>query len=314
MTYIILVGGIKGGVGKSLVCRTCIEHLESTGKSVIAVDSDREVQDVSELYDSESIGFSDDLRRAMEPDKILEMAETNPDYIVVNLPGNTYQPLQEWLIATGSIQTRKAVKGQPQFIQFFITDGCWSSIQLLQKSLSEHNDNLPHVLIRNSGRLMSSPDWSYLDSVPEYQYLFEKHCILVADFPLVATPVLFELDRRNLTFRQATDTANSLLARRARFFVNQYNQTFDQIFEQLPNLVEGKLKAPKKSQKKLTLDDLALQLKKDIQSIEKAIANTKNLKELAAKLNVSEETLNLSNEQYQKLRDKFPAESGSTSN
>ncbi|NEO52562.1 MAG: hypothetical protein F6K54_05440 [Okeania sp. SIO3B5] len=314
MTYIILVGGIKGGVGKTLVCRTCIEYLESTGKSVIAVDSDREVQDVSGLYESESIGFSDDLRRAMEPDRILEMAEQKPDYIVVNLPGNTYQPLQEWLITTGSIQTRKAPEGQPQFVQFFITDGCWSSIQLLQKSLSDHNDNLPHVLIRNSGRLMSSPDWSYLDSVPEYREMFEKHCILVADFPLVATPVLFELDRKTLTFRQAIDTANSLLARRARFFVNQYNQTFDQIFEQLPNLVEGKLKVPKKSQKKVTLDDLANQLKKDILSIEKAIANTKNLKELAAKLNVSEETLNLSNEQYQKLRDKIPAESGSKSN
>ncbi|NET46874.1 hypothetical protein, partial [Okeania sp. SIO2B3] len=93
-----------------------------------------------------------------------------------------------------------------------------------------------------------------------------------------------------------------------------YNQTFDQIFEQLPNLVEGKLKVPKKSQKKVTLDDLANQLKKDVSSIESAIANTKNLKELAAKLNVSEETLNLSNEQYQKLRDKIPAESGSKSN
>lgn len=309
MTYIILVGGIKGGVGKTLVCRTCIEYLESIGKSVIAVDSDREIRDISELYNSESIGFSDDLRRAMEPDKILEMADTNPNFIVVNLPGNTYQPLQEWLITTESLQSRKAPEGRPQFIQFFVTDGCWSSIQLLQKSLSEHKNNLPHVLIRNSGRLMSSPDWSYLDSVPEYRELFESHCILVADFPLVATPVLFELDRKNLTFRQAVNGPSSLLARRARFFIGQYNQTFEQIFEQLPQLVEGELKTPKKSQKKATVEDLANLLKKDATAVKDAIADTQNLKELAAKLNVSEASLELTSEQYQKLRDKIPAKS-----
>ncbi len=303
MTTILLVGGIKGGVGKTLVCRTCIEYLTSLGKSVIAVDSDREVQDISGLYESESIGFSDDLRRAMEPDKILEMAEKNPDYIVVNLPGNTYQPLQDWLITTGSIQSRKAAKERPQFIQFFVTDGCWSSIQLFRKSITEHNDNLPHVLIRNSGRLMSSPDWSYLENVPEYQEAIANHCVLVADFPLVATPVLFELDRQQLTFRQAAEGVNKLLARRASYFINQYSMTYASIFEQLPSLVDSQIETALKTREKITSSELAERLKKDISVVTKALSESSNVTDLAKKLSVSENKLALEPEQFIKLRD-----------
>lgn len=310
MTTILLVGGIKGGVGKTLVCRTCIEYLESLNKSVIAVDSDREVQDISGFYESESIGFSDDLRRAMEPDKILEMAEKQTDYIVVNLPGNTYQPLQEWLITTGSIQTRTAPKDRPQFIQFFVTDGCWSSIQLFNKSITEHNDNLPHVLIRNSGRLMSSPDWSYLENVPEYLKVLENHCVLVADFPLVATPVLFELDRQQLTFRQAAQGVNKLLARRASYFVSQYSMTYDRIFEQLPSLVDGKIETAKKARKKFTVAELAEQLNKDISVVTKALSESSNVADLAKFLSVSEKKLAVEPELFIILRDsvKIPAD------
>ncbi len=309
MTYILLVGGIKGGVGKTLVCRACIEYLNQQGWSTIAVDSDREVRDISEFYESELIGFSEDFRKVMEPDKILEIAEQNPDFIVVNLPGNTHQPLQEWLISTESIQSRKAPENQPQFIQFFVTDGCWSSIQLFLKSISEHNDKLPHILIRNSGRLMSSADWSYLEAVSEYQNALESHCVLVADFPLVATPVLFELDRQHLTFQGAVEGSSSLLARRTGFFVNQYTQMFDRIFEQLPGLVDGNLKPSKKTRKKVSLEELASQLNKDLSIVTKAIAQSNNPAELAANLSVSEESLGMTSDQYQKMKDKIPADS-----
>lgn len=318
MTYILLVGGIKGGVGKTLVCRACIEYLNQQGFSTIAVDSDREIRDVSEFYKSELIGFLEDFRKVMEPDKILEIAEQSPDYIVVNLPGNTHQPLQEWLISTSSIQSRKAPDNQPQFIQFFVTDGCWSSIQLFLKSVSEHSGKLPHVLIRNSGRLMSSADWGYLDAVCEYREALENNCVLVADFPLVATPVLFELDRQHLTFQGAVEGSSSLLARRTGFFVNQYTQMFDRIFEQLSGLVDGNLKPAKRTRKKVTIEDLASQLNKDLAVVTNAIASLRspcfanaqsnNPQELATNLSVSEESLGITPDQYQKLKDKIPAE------
>lgn len=309
MTYILLVGGIKGGVGKTLVCRAMIEYLNQQGFSTIAVDSDREIRDISEFYNSELIGFSEDFRKVMEPDKILDIASHNPDYIVVNLPGNTHQPLQDWLISTSSIQSRKAPDNQPQFIQFFVTDGCWSSIQLFLKSVSEHNGKLPHVLIRNSGRLMSSADWSYLDAVSEYREALENNCVLVADFPLVATPVLFELDRQHLTFQGAVEGSSNLLARRTGFFVNQYTQMFDRIFEQLPGLVDGNLNptTTKRTRKKVTIEDLASQLNKDDSVVRDAIAQSNNLQELATNLSVSEESLGITPEQYQKMKDKIPA-------
>lgn len=310
MTYILLVGGIKGGVGKTLVCRACIEYLNQQGFSTIAIDSDREVQDVSEFYESELIAFSEDFRKIMEPDKILEMAETNPDYIVVNLPGNTYQPLQEWLITTESIQSRKAPKNQPQFVQFFVTDGCWSSIQLFLKSLAEHGDKLPHVLIRNSGRLMSAPDWSYLDAVSEYREARENHCVAIADFPLIATPVLFELDRKHLTFQGAVEGSNSLLAKRTGYFINQFTGMFDHLFEQLPGLIDGKLTEKKtRKNKKLSIEDLASQLNKDVSTVTNAIAQSNNPDELASSLSISEISLEITSEQFQKMKDKLPANS-----
>ena len=179
---------------------------------------------------------------------------------------------------------------------------------LFLKSVSEHNGKLPHALIRNSGRLMSSADWGYLDAVSEYRDALENNCVLVADFPLVATPVLFELDRQHLTFQGAVEGSSSLLARRTGFFVNQYTQMFDRIFEQLSGLVDGNLKPPKRTRKKVTIEDLASQLNKDLAVVTNAIAQSNNSQELATSLSVSEESLGITPDQYQKMKDKLPAE------
>ena len=192
-----------------------------------------------------------------------------------------------------------------------MTDGCWSSIQLFLKSLAEHGEQLPHVLIRNSGRLMSAPDWSYLDAVSEYREAIENHCVAIADFPLIATPVLFELDRKHLTFGAAVEGSNSLLARRTGYFINQFTGMFDHLFEQLPGLVDGKLN-PKTTRKKVSIEDLAAQLNKDVSTVTHAVAKSKNPTELAKNLSIKDASLEITSEQFQKMKDKIPANSSVT--
>jgi hypothetical protein len=85
---------------------------------------------------------------------------------------------------------------------------------------------------------------------------------------------------------------------------------FDRLFEQLPGLIDGKLTEKKtRKNQKVTIEELASQLNKDLAVVREAIAQSNNPAELASNLSLSEASLEITSEQFQKMKDKLPANS-----
>ncbi|NEP76307.1 MAG: hypothetical protein F6K29_33110, partial [Okeania sp. SIO2G5] len=213
-SQVILVGGIKGGVGKSLVSRSFVDYMIEHEYPYFLVDADSEIRDVKKYYpEAQVITFSDDPKRMLEPDWIVSQAIAHPGHtLIVNLPGNAYEPLKQWLqvqmpkeakpvedgqpeLAPDRAESLKAEAGFPQFLHLFVTDGSWSSTQMFRKSIRDLGDRIPHVLVRNNGSNRSASGWSHVDeNLPGLAEMLKEFHVLDMEFPDIYAPILFQID------------------------------------------------------------------------------------------------------------------------
>ncbi|MEM9215679.1 MAG: hypothetical protein AAGD25_15230 [Cyanobacteria bacterium P01_F01_bin.150] len=211
-SQVIFVGGIKGGVGKSLVSRAFVDYMIEKAYPYFLVDADSEIRDVQKYYpDARVLTFSDDPKRMLEPDWIIAQAKQSPGHtLIVNLPGNAYEPLKEWLkiqigqalppVNDGSSQCAESLRarnGLPQFVHLFVTDGSWSSIQMFRESIRDLGDCLPHVLVRNNGSNRSAYGWDHVnEALPILAKTIKDYQVLDVEFPDIYAPVLFHIDKQ----------------------------------------------------------------------------------------------------------------------
>ena len=224
-SQVIFVGGIKGGVGKSLVSRAFVDYMIEKAYPYFLVDADSEIRDVQKYYpDARVLTFSDDPKRMLEPDWIIAQAKKSPGHtLIVNLPGNAYEPLKEWLkIQIGQAlpaandgtpqfaESLSARNGLPQFVHLFVTDGSWSSIQMFRESIRDLGDCLPHVLVRNNGSNRSAYGWEHVnEALPILAKTIKEYQVLDVEFPDIYAPVLFHIDKQVDMVRD--DDGNPLL-------------------------------------------------------------------------------------------------------
>lgn len=80
---IYLVGGSKGGVGKSLVTMAVVDLLESMGESVLLIESDTSNPDVWKTYKEEVETELVDLDQADGWIELVNLCESRPESVVV---------------------------------------------------------------------------------------------------------------------------------------------------------------------------------------------------------------------------------------
>jgi hypothetical protein len=229
MARIHLIGGEKGGVGKTFVCRCLAQYFLIQGWEFCLIDADTGIQDVSSVFESIPMTLSDDPHRYAEPDVLFNKALEKT--VIVNLPSNTKEALNRWLRETSFLSF--AQQYQVSLLYWFVTDGCYSSIKLLEKSLSEFDRQIPHLLIRNQGRLNGS-DFSYLDRDDFYrQIVTASNLVQVVDFPKLGSEEQFFIDKYSLNLREAQLKAQEqnriMSAQRIKSFVDQLLTVFEQV-------------------------------------------------------------------------------------
>jgi hypothetical protein len=151
--------------------------------------------------------------------------------VIVNLPSNTQGVLNQWMRQTNLLSL--AQDYQMSVIYWFVTDGCFSSIKLLERSLAEFDDALPHVLIRNRGRL-NGIDFSYLEREPIYKKALKaKNLLKVLDFPILGSAEQFFVDRHELMLQDAQEQAANAIgvipAQRIKSFMDEMTKVFKQV-------------------------------------------------------------------------------------
>ena len=252
---IYIVGGQKGGVGKTAICQALCQYLldaDERGKeSFTLIEADAQIDDVGRMYrdqvETQTITISDDPAKRSNPDIIYETAAISHKDVVVNLPSNIIDVFQAWLEDLSVVESLKQrFDGKVRLLKIFVSDGCWESIRQLQKSVTTLDQVVPHVLVLNEGRV-SAADFSYLEDEAIYQEI--KACpnlIGVFKFPAMEPGTRYHSDKSGLGLRGALEQSDRdskfLVAQRIQNFIRDISQTFEAIetaatgwFEQHPD-------------------------------------------------------------------------------
>jgi hypothetical protein len=241
-----LIGGEKGGVGKTFVSRCLVQYFLLQGWEFDLIEADAAIADVSSVFkDAATITLSDNPHRYAEPDIIFEKARQKT--VIVNLPSNTQGVLNHWIRQTNLLTM--AQDYQVSVMYWFVTDGCYSSIKLLERSLAEFGDAMPHILIRNRGRL-NGVDFTYLEREPIYQKAMQaKHLLKVLDFPVLGSAEQFFIDRHDLMLQeaqgQAADAIGVIPSQRIKSFMDEMVNVFGQVASEMTAALPEKSKLMK---------------------------------------------------------------------
>jgi len=237
-----LVGGEKGGVGKTFVSRVLCQYFRAKGQDFTLIEADSQINDVGRIYQDEAtathtLTLSDDPKRSTEPDIIFDATHENPT--IVNLPSNTRAVLDRWISLTNLLELARERFGEPNLIQWFVSDGCYESIRQLKESIAAHDSAIPHIVVLNTGRL-NNFDFSDLEKEPEYQAIKKyPNFITAVELPALANHIQFFIDKHELTLESAAKrlvdekTTGFLDEQRLITFLEKCTEAFDGALETL---------------------------------------------------------------------------------
>ena len=144
-----LIGGEKGGVGKSMLSRVLAQYFIDNELPFIGFDTDRSHGALMRFYAGYASPVVMDSVEAL--DVIVEAAAEAPDRrILVDLAAQTHDPLVKWMEDTGVVELA-AEMGMPIYY-WHVMDSGKDSVDLLAKLLDRFGSSLQYVLVRNQVR------------------------------------------------------------------------------------------------------------------------------------------------------------------
>ncbi len=188
-----LIGGEKGGVGKSMVARLLAQYFIDHAMPFIGFDTDRSHGALLRYYAGYASPVLADRYEAM--DAIVESAAEQPGRrVLVDLAAQTHAPLVRWMEESGVLDLAD-ISGMSVYY-WHVMDAGRDSVDLLAKLLDQFGARLRYVLVRNQLR---GDDFSQLDKSGEQgraialgaQVLTLKH---------LHDPVVNKIDASNASF------------------------------------------------------------------------------------------------------------------
>lgn len=149
MSRIHLIGGEKGGVGKSLVARLLAQYLIDHERRFIGFDSDRSHGALLRFY----AGYASPviIDRYDSLDAIMDAAAEDPERpVLVDLAAQTYAPLVRWLDESDVLAVGQELGISLHY--WHVMDAGRDSVDLLARLLDRFGADLNYVLALNQLR------------------------------------------------------------------------------------------------------------------------------------------------------------------
>lgn len=207
MSTIHLIGGEKGGVGKSVVARLLAQYMIDHDIPFIGFDTDRSHGSLLRFYaDYASPTIVDDYESL---DKIIETAAENPELqILVDLAAQTHFPLSKWLEESGVLELAEELG---VIIRYWnVMDSGKDCVDLLGKLLDQYESKLDYVLVLNQLR---GEDFNILKQSSMKTRVLELNAKIMTLKRLHA-PVMAKIDANSSSFwaaqNKTTDNPNAL--------------------------------------------------------------------------------------------------------
>ena len=149
MTNIHLVGGEKGGVGKSLVARLLAQYMIDHSIEFLGFDSDRSHGALLRFYAGYSSPILIDKYESL--DAIVEAATEKPERrLLVDLAAQTNEQLMQWMDDSQLLEVAPEIGLDIRY--WHVMDSGKDSVDLLKRLLDKHGNRLHYTLVLNQLR------------------------------------------------------------------------------------------------------------------------------------------------------------------
>ena len=148
-TNIHLIGGEKGGVGKSLMARVLAQYMIDRQLPFLGFDTDRSHGALMRFYSAYASPI--EINKVESLDAIVEAAVDQPGRrILVDLAAQTHDSLASWMDEAGVVSL--ADEMGMKIYYWHVMDTGKDSVDLLRRLLDRFGSGLAYVLVRNQVR------------------------------------------------------------------------------------------------------------------------------------------------------------------
>lgn len=229
MSSIHLVGGEKGGIGKSVLSRILAQYYIDKEIPFKAFDGDLSHGALMRYYAE----FTDpvDIRKFESADRIIEEAAESGRHVIVDLPAQASFTIDRWMADTGLVELSSEI-GINLTLWHVLDDGT-DSVRLLENTLSTYGDGPDYVLVRNYGR---GSDFSFFDE-SEAKAKAESVGARIIDIPGLHAGAMRKIDRVGASLWAAANNKDEALGptlglmerQRVRVWLNNAYKALDEV-------------------------------------------------------------------------------------
>jgi hypothetical protein len=149
MAKIHLIGGEKGGVGKSVVARLVAQYFIDHQIPFLGFDSDRSHGALVRFYAGYASPMLVDRYESL--DAIVEAATEKPERrVLVDLAAQTQEPLTRWMDESQLLEVAPELGLQIRY--WHVMDSGQDSVALLQRLFDRYEGRLSYVIVQNQLR------------------------------------------------------------------------------------------------------------------------------------------------------------------
>ena len=149
MGDIHLIGGEKGGVGKSVVARVVAQYMIDEGIPFLGFDTDRSHGSLLRFYGDYASPVVVDRYESL--DTIVEAATAGTGKrVLVDLAAQTHEPLTRWMEESGVLDLQDELGFSMRY--WHVMDSGKDSVDLLGRLFDRFGDRLKYVIVQNQLR------------------------------------------------------------------------------------------------------------------------------------------------------------------
>lgn len=195
-----LIGGEKGGVGKSMVSRLLAQYFIDNQLPFVGFDTDRSHGSLMRFYADFTSPALVDRYEAL--DRIVESAVEHPGRrVLVDLAAQTHEPLVRWMEESGVLDM--ADLSDIALHYWHVMDSGRDSVDLLARLLDRFGQRLRYVLVKNQLR---GDDFSQLETSGQLDRAIGLGARVITVKKL-HDAVMQKIDARNASFWAAKNSS-----------------------------------------------------------------------------------------------------------
>lgn len=202
MSELHLIGGEKGGVGKSVVARSIAQYWIDQGKPWVGFDTDRSHGALLRYYADFSQPI--EISRVEELDRLVEAASQPDARVLVDLAAQTERDLHAWIESSDMLELASELGMRLVF--WHVMDDGKDSVGLLSRLLQRYEGRASYVVVLNKGRGEDFNQYRQSDAAAKVSQLG----IPLFELPALHKGSMQKIDRLDKSFWSALNPQDSV--------------------------------------------------------------------------------------------------------